>query len=219
MKKGKYANKRSHRGATNKTLALILSLVLVIGCVAGGTLAWLTANSQTVTNTFTVSDIGIGLVENTGEFYKMVPGDILAKDPQVTVAANSVASWVFVKIEESDNLDTFIDYDVITGATNANLSEGTYWNALSGVEGVYYCKVKETNASTTVTLPVIWYDANGNGTMEDTELNHVKVKEDVTKEMMKALTDATRPTLKFTAYAIQQASFDTAAAAWAEVSK
>ena len=48
----------------------------------------------------------------------------------------------------------------------------------------------------------------------------VSVKSDVTKAMMDGLTDATRPTLTFTAYACQTAGFeDNAAGAWAEVNK
>ena len=36
-----------------KTVALLLSLVLVFGVVAGGTLAWLTQKTDSVVNTFT----------------------------------------------------------------------------------------------------------------------------------------------------------------------
>ena len=55
--KGKYSRKHT------KPLALILSLVLVIGCVAGGTLAWLNAKTDEVKNTFSTSDIGVTLKE------------------------------------------------------------------------------------------------------------------------------------------------------------
>lgn len=56
MRNGKYAGKRRSVFGT-KGLTLILALMLVVGCVVGGTLAWLTANSDTVTNTFSTSDI------------------------------------------------------------------------------------------------------------------------------------------------------------------
>ena len=46
-----------------KGLALVLALtLLVVGAVAG-TLAWLTAKSDTVVNTFTTSDITVKLKE------------------------------------------------------------------------------------------------------------------------------------------------------------
>ena len=46
-----------------KVLALVLAMVLVVVGVAAGTLAWLTAKSDTVTNTFTTSDIKVKLEE------------------------------------------------------------------------------------------------------------------------------------------------------------
>ena len=71
-----------------KTLALLLSLVLVFGVIAGGTLAWLTAQSDTVVNTFTTSDINVKLAESKGvttadgKSFKMVPGKSIEKDPR-----------------------------------------------------------------------------------------------------------------------------------------
>ena len=65
-----------------KTLALLAALVLVIGCIIGGTLAWLTAKSDVVTNTFTTSDITVELKETTGTQYKMIPGYAIRKDPK-----------------------------------------------------------------------------------------------------------------------------------------
>lgn len=71
-----------------KTVALLLSLVLVFGVIAGGTLAWLTAQSDTVVNTFTTSDINVKLAESKGvttadgKSFKMVPGKSIEKDPK-----------------------------------------------------------------------------------------------------------------------------------------
>ena len=53
--------KRNRRSVSSKTLALLLALVLVLGVAAGGTIAWLVAQSDTVTNTFTYGDINIAL--------------------------------------------------------------------------------------------------------------------------------------------------------------
>ena len=172
-----------------KTLALVLALTLLVAGVVGGTLAWLTDQTAEVKNTFTVGDINIGLTETTTD-YKMVPGNTIAKDPTVTVKANSEACWLFVKVTESANLDEFITYAIATG-----------WTELEA--GVYYREVPASAADQT--FSVLAGDA-------------VTVKSDVTRAMLEtAKTDA--PTLTFKAYAIQKDHFATADAAWAEVSK
>ena len=172
-----------------KTLALVLALTLLVAGVVGGTLAWLTEQTAEVKNTFTVGDINIGLTETTTD-YKMVPGNTIAKDPTVTVKANSEACWLFVKVTESANLDDFITYAIATG-----------WTELEA--GVYYREVPASAADQT--FSVLAGDA-------------VTVKSDVTRAMLEtAKTDA--PTLTFKAYAIQKDHFATADAAWAEVSK
>ncbi len=56
-----------------KGLALFLALTLLVVGVVAGTLAWLTAKSDVVTNTFTTSDIKVELKETTGTEYKMIP--------------------------------------------------------------------------------------------------------------------------------------------------
>ena len=174
-----------------KTLALVLALTLLVAGIVGGTLAWLTDQTAEVKNTFTVGDINIGLTETTAD-YKMVPGNTIAKDPTVTVKANSEACWLFVQVTKSENLDTFITYAIAEG-----------WTALPGVDGVYYREVPASAADQT--FSVLAGDA-------------VTVKGDVTKTMLEtAKTDA--PTLTFKAYAIQKDHFATADAAWAKVSK
>lgn len=174
-----------------KTLALVLALTLLVAGVVGGTLAWLTDQTAEVKNTFTVGDINIDLTETTTD-YKMVPGNTIAKDPTVTVKANSEACWLFVKVTESTDLKDFITYAIAEG-----------WTALPGVDGVYYREVPASAADQT--FSVLAGDA-------------VTVKSDVTRTMLEtAKTDA--PTLTFQAYAIQRDHFATADAAWAEVSK
>lgn len=172
-----------------KTLALVLALTLLVAGVVGGTLAWLTDQTTEVKNTFTVGDINIGLTETTAD-YKMVPGNAIAKDPTVTVKANSEACWLFVKVTESENLDTFITYAIAEG-----------WTALPGVDGVYYREVPASAADQTFSV------------LAD---NAVTVKSDVTRTMLEtAKTDA--PTLTFKAYAVQKDNVASASDAWAKV--
>lgn len=172
-----------------KTLALVLALTLLVAGVVGGTLAWLTDQTDEVKNTFTVGDINIGLTETTAD-YKMVPGNTIAKDPTVTVKANSEACWLFVKVTESTDLKDFITYAIAEG-----------WTALPGVDGVYYREVPASAADQT--FSVLAGDA-------------VTVKSDVTRTMLEtAKTDA--PTLTFKAYAVQKDNVASASDAWAKV--
>ena len=177
------------RGFSTKAFVLVLALVLALGCVIGGTIAWLTAKTAPVVNTFTVGDISITLTETTDNF-KMVPGNTIAKDPVVTVKADSEDCWLFVKIEKANDLDTYITYTVDSG-----------WTALTGVDGVYYRTVSASNTDQVFNV------------LKD---NQVTVKDTVTKEMMEGLKAETAelPTLTFTAYAVQKDNVATAADAW-----
>lgn len=177
-----------------KRISLVMALILVLTCVIGGTLAWLTDKTDPVKNTFTVGDINIDLTETPNQVYKMVPGNTITKDPKVTVESGSEACWLFVKVEKSSNFDTFMTYEIADG-----------WTALSGKDGVYYREVAATTAVTDFNV---------------LKNNQVTVYDTVTKAQLNALTEDTYPTLTFTAYAIQKDNnFTTAEAAWAEVSK
>ena len=190
-----------------KSLALVLALAMIVVCVVGGTLAWLIATTGSVTNTFTYGDINIKLEETdatvsadgsaTKEF-KMIPGYTITKDPKVTVLAGSEKCYLFVKVDKSTNFDTFMTYDMAAGWTQG---DGT--NIPSNV---YYRVVETSTANQEF------------GVLKD---NQVTVSGDVTKTMLKDLTEATQPTLTFTAYAVQlnknNTTEFTAADAWAKV--
>lgn len=175
-----------------KKLTTVLAIVLVVALSVAGTYAYLTDKTGPVVNTFTVGNVNIDLTETTTD-YKMIPGMTIHKDPMVTVKENSEDCWLFVKVVKSDNFDSFLTYDMANG-----------WTALDGVNGVFYRQVEAGTADQDFAVL-----AN----------NTVSVKSNVTKAMMDGLTDATRPTLTFTAYACQGAGFDSADKAWAEVSK
>ena len=185
---------RRRRGISTKTLVALLSLVLLLGCSLGGTLAWLADSTGPVTNTFTVGDIDITLVETT-EDYKIVPGVNIAKDPKVTVLANSEACWLFVKIEESANWPDELTYTIAEG-----------WTELTGVTGVYY---REVDAETAKNGDD-WQVLAGDNTYPD---GVVTVSDTLTKSELQELA-SNNPTLTFTAYAVQQEGVDTAEEAW-----
>lgn len=174
-----------------KKVLSIVAVILVLCCAIGGTLAWLTDKTDPVVNTFTVGDINIELTESENLNLKMVPGNTITKDPKVTVKANSEACWLFVKVEESANFDSFMTYDMADG-----------WTELPGVAGVYYREVAATTAATD--FSVLKGDS-------------VSVKDTVTKADLNALTQNTFPTLTFTAYAVQKDNVADAATAWSKL--
>ena len=165
-----------------KGLALVLALTLLVVCVVAGTLAWLTAKSDVVTNTFTTSDIKVELKETTGQKYKMIPGYTISKDPKATVLAGSEECYLFVKLDKSTNFDTYLEYVIADG-----------WTKLDDVADTVYHRVVD---GTTNQIGTAYSVLKG---------DQVTVKGSVTKEQMNAL-DAegvAKPTLTITAYASQ----------------
>lgn len=187
---------KNRRNVSNKTVAILLALVLAIGCAVGGTLAWLISKTDSVVNTFTYGDINIGLTETTGENYKITPGVDIKKDPKVTVEANSEACWLFVKVEK-ENWNEKVTYEIANG-----------WNALSGQTDVYYREVEATTAKAGVS----YYILKGNTTYAN---GVVTVSENLTKAEVNSI--ATQPKLTFTAYAVQKDGSTNAADAWAKI--
>ena len=206
------------RKQRNRRIAMTVALVLVVALASiGGTIAWLTATTGSVVNTFTVGDINIDLYEHTYDpdtntlatgndkdsitrsgitTYKIRPSVDLPKDPTVVVNANSEPCWLFVKVEEanwpsakeSDNA-LKVKYEIANG-----------WTPLVNVPGVYYREVSSATSAQTFQV------------LED---NKVTVSENLTKADVKAITNA--PTLTFTAYACQKDNVTTAADAWAKL--
>ena len=182
-----------------KKLTMVVSLLLVMALSIGGTLAYLTDKTEAITNTVTVGNVKITLAETnvdegsaTANAYKMIPGNTIAKDPKVTVDAQSEDCWLFVKVEGSENYSSFMEHKMATG-----------WAELNGVANVY---VYEGTINKGTAISVLDGDK-------------VTVKTSVTQKMMDDITDTTKnvnePTLTITAYACQKANVADAAAAWA----
>ena len=197
-----------------KLMAVALATIIAVMAVAGASLAWLKDTTDPVINTFTEGKVDITLVETpvgengsaTGNTYKMVPGDVLPKDPKVTVLAVSEACWVFVKVEEINDVETFLDYEIADGWTQLKDASN------NDIPGVYYRTVDDTDKDQE--FYVLKADKGNkfpNGA--------VTVNTSVEMKDMNKLNADTYPKLKFTAYAIQAAHFDTPAAAWEEASK
>lgn len=165
-----------------KGLALVLALALMVVGAVAGTLAWLTAESAPVVNTFTTSDIKVELTETTGPEYKMIPGYAIKKDPQAKVLAGSEDCYLFVKLDKSASFDTYLEYTIADD-----------WTQLTGEgipDAVYYRTVKGNQIGTPYSV---------------LKGDQVTVKGTVTKADMDALNvdGAAKPTLTITAYASQ----------------
>lgn len=187
-------NTKHRRSVSGKMFVTMLAVVLLVGCIIGGTVAWLTDKTDPITNTFTYGDINIELWEETGNNYKIVPGVNIKKDPKVTVEAGSEPCYVFVKVDENG---TFVK-DKVTYRMSV------LWTKLKGVEGVdnvWY--IEQGGVVNPQTVPILAND-------------QIIVSENLTKEDIKGL-NKNKPTLTFTAYAVQKAGSANAAEAWAKV--
>lgn len=194
MKMRHVANRR--RSVSSRAFIALLALVLVIGCVAGGTVAWLVAKTEPVVNTFTYGNINITLAETTGTNYKVIPGTVIEKDPKVTVKAGSEACYLFVKVEEVGAISTIttdpVHYAIDTGWAQLKDKDG------KDVSGVYYRLVDAVDNDTAFNV------------LKD---NKIIVSGELTKETINGYA-VQQPTLTFTAYAVQQENIADAATAW-----
>lgn len=195
-----------------KKVLSIVAVVLVLCCAVGGTLAWLTAKTDEVKNTFSPSDINITLTEtpntdtdNDGkaDAWKadMIPGFSYAKDPVVTVKGDSVDCYLFVKFEEKGNPATYLTYTSTLTAANG----WTQGDSTSIPSNVWYRKVTANAADQSWNL------------LAD---NTIAVKDTVAKDNM---ADAAKAELVYTAYATQLYKSNgvefSAAEAWANAPK
>ena len=191
----KYQGKHCRRGLGGKAFTAMLALTLVLAAywAVGGTAAWLAAQSDPIASTFTFGDINITLTETDPQEgpTKIIPGVDIPKVLKVTVQANSVDCWLFVKVEQTG---TFVP-DKVTYAIADGWTKG---DGSQIPENVYYRQV--------------------NGATADREFSVLKddkitVSNTLTKEEIRNIADGPI-TLTFTAYAVQKEGINTAAEAW-----
>ena len=197
MSKGKFTKSRRRRSGS-KSLALVLACVLLVGGVIGGTLAWLTADGGSVTNTFTESDIDITLSETKPENQTapMIPGWTIEKDPKVTVVDGSEDCWLFVKIDEENNTVAGKNYKYVTYTVDSA------WTLVEGTNNVYYIDLTKDGLVAAQTEKNILAGLQ------------VSYSSELTKEDLNKVTDSTKPQLIFTAYAVQKEAATSADDAW-----
>lgn len=129
-------------------LVMAMSMVLVAAVAVGGTLAYLTASTSAVTNTFTMNGITLTLQEqaqavaqdqaykqNDGKaavalsanpitYTNLVPGSQVSKEPVLTVAADSAACYVYAYVSGYDANET-IAYNDAKWETVSTTAAGT----------------------------------------------------------------------------------------------
>lgn len=192
----KYQGKHCRRGLGGKAFTAMLALTLVLAAywAVGGTAAWLAAKSEPIASTFTFGDINITLTETDPQEQptKIIPGVDIPKDLRVTVKANSVDCWLFVKVKEAG---TFVENKVTYSIDDS-------WTKGDGAipKGFYYREVRD------VTADEVFHVLKG---------DKITVSKELTKEDIQNIT--TQPTLTFTAYAVQKEGINTAAEAWARI--
>ena len=185
---------KTNRTVSIKIAALIAAIVLVIGCTAGGTVAWLVSKPAAIVNVFTVGNINAELAE-TATAFKIVPGVNIAKDPVATVKAKSEDCYLFVELTE-ENWPAFTEADNTTRKVKYEIADG--WTKLK--DGVYYREV--TKKDTDQPFDVL-------------KGNKVTVSNTLTKENADAITGD--PKLTVAVYAVQKEGIDTVEAAWEKV--
>jgi len=199
---------RTRKNASQKLTVVLLSIILVLCCTIGGTLAWLTDKTETVTNTFTAGEVDITLKEtkitvdeDTGTItyadepaegvsnaYPAIPGATYKKDPTVAVVEGSEDCYLFVKFEYSENADTYLNYQ-------SNLTQDDGWKKVSTGNGspeVWYRVVYKADEIRSFTL------------LEDLGATAgITLEIDPAQVTNQTKDEAAEQSLKWTAYAVQ----------------
>lgn len=216
---------KSKKSVSMKAVVVLMALVLLIGCGVGGTLAWLMDQTKTVTNTFTVGDINIDLKETVGEDsksaadnavennnFKILPGTSQAKDPTVIVEAGSEACYVFVQVQEINNIARAAD-----DSATAPVSELKYvtweiddanWKQLGNVKNGVYTYYLSQSALTAEDAEKKEYAVLNGDTSNSSGV--VTYDQQLTKDMIEKIYDKDgkidpdkQPQLIFKAFAVQ----------------
>lgn len=187
---------KTNRTVSIKIAALIAAIVLVIGCTAGGTVAWLVSKPAAIVNVFTVGNINATLTE-TKTAFKIVPGVDIDKDPVATVTANSEDCYLFVKLTE-ENWPTFTEATEAGSTRKVEYKIADGWTELESEHGVYYREVLKKDTE--------------NRAFHVLQDDQVTVSNTLTKENADAITGT--PKLTVAVYAVQKEGMASAADAW-----
>lgn len=190
---------KTNRTVSIKIAALIAAIVLVIGCTAGGTVAWLVSKPDPIVNVFTVGNINAELAE-TKTAFKIVPGVDIDKDPVATVKANSEDCYLFVQLTEK-NWPTFTEAtEAGSTARKVEYEIADGWTELKSEHGVYYREVLKKDTE--------------NRAFHVLKDDLVTVSNTLTKENADAIQTAGAPELTVAVYAVQKEGMGSVDKAW-----
>jgi len=182
----------------------LLSFIIVIFSIAtDGSVAWLSSKTNEVTNTFTYGKIDIELSESdtnldddndgrTNTYLMDLLDNKITKDALITVKEKSESCWLFVKLNQSENFKTYLEYEI-----------GEGWTQLPNYEGIYFREVTKSE---------------GLQTFEVFKDQTVHLKNGITHSSLNQLAEETYPKLDITAYAVQKYGIETAVEAWSIIS-
>lgn len=191
-----------------KILVLALAALLLVAVGVGGTLAWLTATSNEVQNTFTATSLGVQLNETnpdgkTSWSQPLLPGQMYDKDPKVTLTAGGADAWVFVEIIETNNdlangggkkvtcnIDTTNWVQVMDGTTAVTTDE-------DGSVGIWMYKTNVLTASDTTGVYFLEKGTDQHGSVT---VNTAVTTADMGENNL--------PSITFKAYALQSANLE-----------
>lgn len=148
MYNGSHAAPRKGRNS-KKPLLLLLSLVLVVALAVGGTLAWLTAKTAPVVNTFTAGTGGTNIEEQVTETEKT--SVIVENEGNVDMYVR--VKFVINRIDEQGN---------VLGSADVTPQLTNDWELINGC--YYYKGILGAGAKTENILakPITLKDAAGN---------------------------------------------------------
>ena len=175
-----------------KVLSVVLCVVALIGGTVAATVAFLSAKTDTVQNTFTAGDINITLTQNnTLTNVKMIPGTTFTADPVVTVLDGSEKCYLFVKVDLTEGFDTYLSYTMADGWTQLLVTTADKdGDEILEKTGVFYRVVDATTEDTAFAV---------------IKGNTITAKADTPKNEYNKITSGAvdKPNLTLTAYAVQ----------------
>lgn len=212
-----------------KIIIFVTAMVLVFAMVTGATFAYFTSLAGDVTNTFVSGNFGKVYIQeinddgdtnvtgfsdtkqNKTNKYTVIPGKAINKNPQIkfdfTDTTPITGAYIYVKIEYGAGWS--YSSNKFTGTVNSKTSalsvsvNSTNWKQVAtGTGFVVFCY---KNAAQTADLN---YTSVFSG--------NITVANTLTEEDCKWFADTSKYNLdlKFSAYAVQQGSFASAAEAW-----
>ena len=118
--RGKFESPNRRKYAS-KVLVLVLAVLLIVGASVGGTLAWLQAKTENVTNTFTSAELfdtpetdftvwehqatenadgtySLGSEKVKANTYDILPGVNIPKDPTVDIVKLKENAYLYIKV-------------------------------------------------------------------------------------------------------------------------